>query len=62
MAGEGIESRTKRQRQKFEEKVDVLVKGGLISEKEAAEIRKGPKDAIETDHRAKQLDVLERAS
>ena len=29
---------------KFEEKIDVLVKGGLISEKEAAEIRKGPKD------------------
>ena len=29
---------------KVEEKIDVLVKGGLISEKEAAEIRKGPKD------------------
>src|SRR3954454_7907650 len=29
---------------KFEEKIDVLLKGGLISEKDAAEIRKGPKD------------------
>jgi MoaA/NifB/PqqE/SkfB family radical SAM enzyme len=29
---------------KFEEKIDVLFKGGLISEKDAAEIRKGPKD------------------
>jgi len=28
----------------FEEKTDVLLKGGLISEKDAAEIRKGPKD------------------
>jgi MoaA/NifB/PqqE/SkfB family radical SAM enzyme len=30
---------------KFEEKIDVLLKRGLISEKEAAEIRRGPKDA-----------------
>jgi MoaA/NifB/PqqE/SkfB family radical SAM enzyme len=29
---------------KFEEKIDTLLKGGLISEKDAAEIRKGPKD------------------
>ncbi|HTL79770.1 MAG TPA: adenosyl-hopene transferase HpnH [Candidatus Babeliales bacterium] len=29
---------------KFEEKIDLLLKAGLISEKEAAEIRKGPKD------------------
>ena len=29
---------------KLEEKIDVLVKAGLISEKDAAEIRKGPKD------------------
>src|SRR5262249_3008115 len=29
---------------KFEEKIGVLLKAGLISEKEAAEIRKGPKD------------------
>src|SRR5215813_2228642 len=29
---------------KFKEKIDVLLKLGLISEKEAAEIRKGPKD------------------
>jgi MoaA/NifB/PqqE/SkfB family radical SAM enzyme len=29
---------------KFEEKIDVLLKSGLISEKDAAEIRKGPKD------------------
>jgi MoaA/NifB/PqqE/SkfB family radical SAM enzyme len=29
---------------KFEEKIDVLLKDGLISEKDAAEIRKGPKD------------------
>src|SRR5205814_10702289 len=29
---------------KFEEKIDVLLKGGLISEKDAAVIRKGPKD------------------
>src|SRR6478735_3411945 len=29
---------------KFEEKIDVLLKGGLISEKDAAEIAKGPKD------------------
>ena len=29
---------------KFEEKIDLLLKGGLISEKDAAEIRKGPKD------------------
>ena len=29
---------------KFEEKIDVLLKGGLISEKDAAAIRKGPKD------------------
>jgi MoaA/NifB/PqqE/SkfB family radical SAM enzyme len=29
---------------KFEEKIDVLLKLGLISEKDAAEIRKGPKD------------------
>src|SRR5436190_12386233 len=29
---------------KFEEKIDVLLKGGLISQKDAAEIRKGPKD------------------
>ncbi|HEY2046416.1 MAG TPA: radical SAM protein, partial [Candidatus Udaeobacter sp.] len=29
---------------KLEEKIDVLLKGGLISEKDAAEIRKGPKD------------------
>src|SRR6266850_3530064 len=29
---------------KFEAKIDVLLKGGLISEKDAAEIRKGPKD------------------
>jgi MoaA/NifB/PqqE/SkfB family radical SAM enzyme len=29
---------------KFEEKIDVLLKGGLISEKDAGEIRKGPKD------------------
>jgi MoaA/NifB/PqqE/SkfB family radical SAM enzyme len=29
---------------KFEEKIDVLLKGGLISEKDAIEIRKGPKD------------------
>ena len=29
---------------KFEEKIDVLVKAGLISEKDVAEIRKGPKD------------------
>ena len=29
---------------KFEKKIDVLLKGGLISEKDAAEIRKGPKD------------------
>jgi MoaA/NifB/PqqE/SkfB family radical SAM enzyme len=29
---------------KFEEKIDVLLKRGLISEKDAAEIRKGPKD------------------
>src|SRR5215813_2827783 len=28
---------------KFEEKIDVLVKAGLISEKDVAEIRKGPK-------------------
>src|SRR4249920_2361145 len=28
----------------LEEKIDVLLKGGLISEKDAAEIRKGPKD------------------
>src|SRR5437763_7172765 len=30
---------------KFEEKIDVLLKDGLISEKDAADIRKGPKDA-----------------
>src|SRR6187401_32399 len=30
---------------KVEEKIDVLLKEGLISEKDAAEIRKGPKDA-----------------
>src|SRR4029078_6126708 len=29
---------------KFEEKIDVLLKDGLLSEKDAAEIRKGPKD------------------
>jgi hypothetical protein len=29
---------------KFGEKIDVLLKAGLISEKDAAEIRKGPKD------------------
>jgi MoaA/NifB/PqqE/SkfB family radical SAM enzyme len=29
---------------KFEGKIDALLKGGLISEKDAAEIRKGPKD------------------
>ena len=29
---------------KMEEKIDVLLKSGLISEKDAAEIRKGPKD------------------
>jgi MoaA/NifB/PqqE/SkfB family radical SAM enzyme len=29
---------------RFEEKIDVLLRGGLISEKDAAEIRKGPKD------------------
>src|SRR6201987_2950660 len=29
---------------KLEEKRDVLLQGGLISEKDAAEIRKGPKD------------------
>jgi MoaA/NifB/PqqE/SkfB family radical SAM enzyme len=29
---------------KFEEKIDVLLKTGLVSEKEVAEIRKGPKD------------------
>src|SRR6201981_2882078 len=29
---------------RFQEKIDVLLKDGLISEKEAAEIRKGPKD------------------
>jgi len=29
---------------KFEEKIDVLLRAGLISEKDAAEIRKGPKD------------------
>jgi len=29
---------------KFEEKIDVLLKSGLISEKDVAEIRKGPKD------------------
>src|SRR6476660_10303981 len=29
---------------KFEEKIDVLLKSGLISEEDAAEIRKGPKD------------------
>jgi hypothetical protein len=29
---------------KFEEKIDVLLKRGLISEKDAVEIRKGPKD------------------
>jgi MoaA/NifB/PqqE/SkfB family radical SAM enzyme len=29
---------------KLEQKIDVLLQGGLISEKEAAEIRKGPKD------------------
>jgi MoaA/NifB/PqqE/SkfB family radical SAM enzyme len=29
---------------KFDEKIDVLLKHGLISEKDAAEIRKGPKD------------------
>src|SRR3954466_9808939 len=30
---------------KFEDKIDVLLKDGLVSEKDAAEIRKGPKDA-----------------
>ncbi len=29
---------------KLEEKIDVLLKAGLVSEKDAAEIRKGPKD------------------
>src|SRR3954470_8995708 len=29
---------------KVEEKIDVLLKDGLLSEKDAAEIRKGPKD------------------
>src|SRR5712675_1789972 len=29
---------------KLEAKIDALIKGGLISEKDAAEIRKGPKD------------------
>ena len=29
---------------KFEEKIDALLKSGLISEKDAVEIRKGPKD------------------
>src|SRR6476659_3085759 len=33
---------------KIEEKIDVLLKGGLISEKDAVEIRKGPKDPTKT--------------
>jgi hypothetical protein len=44
MAGKELSNAQNGSGKKFEEKIDVLLKGGLISEKDAAEIRKGPKD------------------
>ena len=44
-----------------EAKIKELIAAGLLTEKDAGEIRKGPKDASEADDRPEPVDVLERA-
>ena len=45
-----------------DEKINALIAAGLITEKDGAEIRKGPKDAAKPAIASLKLDVLERAS